>query len=175
MVIPKRVFIYGVCGSGKTTLAKRVSEKTGLPWHSVDDLTWLPNWEEVPVDDQRAKIHAICEAEQWILDTAYSKWLDIPMAHAEQVIALDYPHWVSFLRLVRRTVLRAVDKKPICNGNHENWKLMFSRKSIILWNLHSFRSKQRRIAEMEQAGMNVLRLKSPKQAEQWVQSLEWCA
>ena len=26
-------------GSGKTTLAARLSEATGVPWHSVDDLT----------------------------------------------------------------------------------------------------------------------------------------
>ena len=44
---PGRILIYGVTGSGKTTLAKQIGEITGLPWHSADDeIGWLPNWSE---------------------------------------------------------------------------------------------------------------------------------
>ena len=42
----RRVLIYGVTGSGKTTLAKELSELTSLPWYSVDDMTWEPGWVE---------------------------------------------------------------------------------------------------------------------------------
>ena len=35
----RRVLIYGVTGSGKTTLAEKLSTVTSLPWYSVDDLT----------------------------------------------------------------------------------------------------------------------------------------
>jgi adenylate kinase family enzyme len=38
--VSDRVLIYGVTGSGKTTLAQKVADRTGLPFHSVDDLTW---------------------------------------------------------------------------------------------------------------------------------------
>jgi murein DD-endopeptidase MepM/ murein hydrolase activator NlpD len=34
--------IYGVTGSGKTTLAEQIATRSGLPWYSVDDLTWEP-------------------------------------------------------------------------------------------------------------------------------------
>jgi adenylate kinase family enzyme len=51
--------VYGVTGSGKTTLAAQIAERTGLPWHSVDDLTWEPGWVEVPVQEQRRRIEAI--------------------------------------------------------------------------------------------------------------------
>ncbi|HEV8115086.1 MAG TPA: hypothetical protein VGP53_02525 [Acidimicrobiales bacterium] len=37
-----RLLVYGVTGSGKTTLAERISRTTSLPWHSVDDLMWKP-------------------------------------------------------------------------------------------------------------------------------------
>ena len=46
-----RVLIYGVTGSGKTTLAQQVAVRTGLPFHSVDDLTWQPGWVEVPAEE----------------------------------------------------------------------------------------------------------------------------
>src|SRR5579862_8741666 len=145
----KRILIYGVCGSGKTTLAKRLSESTGIPWHSVDDLTWLPGWTTVPDDDQREKIQEICANPEWILDTAYGKWIDVPLARVELVVGLDYGRWLSFWRLWIRCLHRAIDKAPICNGNVESWRLMFSRESILLWHLKSFAGKRRRISEWQ--------------------------
>ena len=66
MRVPERVLVYGVTGSGKTTLAARLANQTGLPWHSVDDLTWEPGWVEVPSDEQRRRIDAICAGQRWI-------------------------------------------------------------------------------------------------------------
>jgi len=68
----RRILVYGVTGSGKTTLAERISQATGIRWHSVDDLTWEPGWVEVPADEQRRRIEAICAGPEWILDTAYA-------------------------------------------------------------------------------------------------------
>jgi adenylate kinase family enzyme len=69
-----RILVYGVAGSGKTTLARRIGERTGLPWHQVDDLTWEPGWVAVPDEEQRQRIAAICAGERWVLDSAYGKW-----------------------------------------------------------------------------------------------------
>ena len=105
----------------KTTLAARLSGITGLKWHSVDDLTWQPGWVEVPTEQQRSIIHDICQESEWILDSAYSKWLDEPLGRAEPIVALDYRRWVSLQRLVRRTIARLVDGRLICNGNRETF------------------------------------------------------
>ena len=78
--MPTRILVYGVCGSGKTTLARRLLRSgSGLPWHSVDDLTWEPGWVTVPVEEQRKRIQAICDGAEWILDTAYGQWIDVPL------------------------------------------------------------------------------------------------
>jgi hypothetical protein len=87
--------IYGVTGSGKTTLAARISTITGIPWHAVDELTWEPGWVQVPDDEQQRRIEVICAGECWILDTAYARWLDIPLARTELIVALDFPRWFS--------------------------------------------------------------------------------
>lgn len=86
--LPERILIYGVCGSGKTTLARRLADLSGLPWHSVDELTWQPGWIEVPVDEQRHRIEQVCRQDRWILDTAYGKWLDVPLARAQLIVGL---------------------------------------------------------------------------------------
>ena len=169
----KRISIYGVTGSGKTTLAKRVSEATGIPWQSIDDLMWEANWTEVPGAEQRSRVEAITRKPEWILDTMYGKWLDLALPRVELVLGLDYPRWVSFGRLLRRTLSRVVDKHPICNGNTETWRQMLSRDSILVWHFRSFASKRRRLREWEarEEGPRVLRFRSNREVERWLEEL----
>ena len=167
----RRILIYGVTGSGKTSLAARLSKRTGIPWHSVDDLTWQPNWVEVPLDEQVRKITEICGGDEWILDTAYAKWIDIPLARLEVIVALDYPRWVSLWRLLKRTIGRAIDGRPVCNGNRETWRLAFSKNSIIAWHFRSFSRKKNLIAKWIEDGRSVVHLKRPRDTKAWLMVL----
>src|SRR2546423_15488645 len=107
--MPDRILVYGVTGSGKTFLADRISAATGIPWQAVDDLTWEPGWVPVPEDVQRRRIKAICAGDRWVLDTAYGSWLDVPLARADLIVALDFPRWLSLSRLLRRSIARSLD------------------------------------------------------------------
>lgn len=168
----RRILIYGVTGSGKTTFARKLSEATGIPWTEVDSLTWEPNWTEVPADEQIRRIERIVRGEEWILDTAYGKWLEVPLARTELIIGLDFPRWVSLGRLIGRTVARIRDHQPVCNGNIEKLGNAFSRESIILWHFRSFARKRHRIREWERRGSPpVHRFRKPSEAERWLASL----
>jgi adenylate kinase family enzyme len=171
--VSDRILVYGVARSGKTALAERISACTGIPWHSVDDLTWEPGWVPVPDGEQRRRIEAICAGERWVLDTAYSTWLDVPLARAELIVALDFPRWLSLFRVIRRTFACALDGRPICNGNRESFRQIFSRDSIIVWHFRSFSRKRRRIRawEADRPTPEVLRLTSPRQAERWLTAI----
>jgi adenylate kinase family enzyme len=161
----RRIVVYGVTGSGKSTLAAQLAAATGLPWHAVDDLTWRPGWVEVPKDEQRRVIREICAGPAWILDSAYGSWLEIPLSRADLVVALDYPRWLSWQRVVRRTLSRLVRRTPVCNGNYETFRRMLSpRDSIIGWHHKSFARKRERIRRWadDPDGPAVLVLRSPR-------------
>jgi adenylate kinase family enzyme len=171
--VSSRILVYGVTGSGKTTLAARIADKTGLPWHLVDHLTWEPGWESVPNDEQRRRIESICVSERWILDTAYSHWLEVPLGRADLIVALDYPRWLSLSRLVRRSVARAIDHQTVCNGNIETFRNLFSSDSMIVWHFRSFSRKRARIRAWaaDATGPEVVRLRSPRETKRWVAAL----
>ena len=173
MVQARRVLVYGVTGSGKSTLAARISAATGIPWTHVDDLTWQPGWVAVPHEEQRRRFEAICTRDEWVLDTAYSSWLDVPLARAELVVGLDYPRWLSLGRLLRRTGTRIVDRQTICNGNVETLRGALSRDSIIAWHFRTFRSRRRRIETWaaDPDGPHLVRLRSPRETEAWLATL----
>ncbi len=171
--MPSRILVYGVTGAGKSTLARKIAERTGLPWHSVDDLTWDPNWVQVPVEEQRRRIQAICDQDAWILDSAYGTWLDIPLGSVEMIVALDFPRWISLGRLTRRTLVRLVDRRPICNGNRETLRGMFSKDSILVWHFKSFNRKHERIEtwSTQSGGPEVVRFRKPREVDAWLTDL----
>jgi adenylate kinase family enzyme len=172
--VSDRVLIYGVAGSGKTTLARKVAERTGLPFHSVDDLTWEPGWVEVPAEEQRRRIAVICSGDRWIIDSGYSRWIDVVLARTDLIVALDYPRWRSFGRLVRRSLVRAIDRRKICNGNTETFRQMLSRDSILRWHFQSFARKRARMRAWaaDPEGPAVIRLASPAATRRWLAALQ---
>ena len=68
-----------------------------------------------------------------MLDTAYGIWLDVPLARVQLIVAFDFPRWLSLFRLIVRSVTRAIDGEPICNGNRESFRHLLSADSIIVW------------------------------------------
>ncbi|MDO9457282.1 adenylate kinase [Nocardioides sp.] len=169
----QRLMLYGVTGSGKTTAAARISAATGIPWTSVDDLTWKPGWVAVPDDEQRRIFTAICAGERWVLDTAYGSWRDVPLARADLVVGLDYPRWRSLSQLLRRTLRRAATGELACNGNRETWRQLVSRDSILVWHFKSFRRKRARLraAAAAPTGPPVVLVRSRRELDAWIDGL----
>jgi adenylate kinase family enzyme len=145
---------------------------------------WEPGWIQPPVEVQRERMARICEAGQWVIDSAYATWIDIPLESVQLVICLDYPRWISFTRLLRRTFSRTMKRSVVCNGNVETMRRTLSRDSILIWHFKSFARKRARMrswarnvgaqrnpghAQCRDAPLfQVLVFHSPRQARKWL-------
>ena len=92
-------------GAGKTTAARRVGAKLGLPFHEMDALALGPNWSQPPglVDE----VQRITAEPAWIFDSwGYPAVRDIMWQSADTILWLDYPAAVVLPRLIRRSVVR---------------------------------------------------------------------
>jgi adenylate kinase family enzyme len=166
----RRILVYGVTGSGKSTMAGRLAGLTGIPATSVDDITWRPGWVPMPPDEQIARFDELTRAERWILDSAYGTWRGLVLDRADLVVALDYPGWLSLARLLRRTAARLVDGQLVCNGNRETLRNALARDGILAWHVTSFARKRTQMRAWAAAptGPLVIRLRRPAHARRFL-------
>ena len=131
----RNMLIWG--GGGKTTLAKALSKKLGLPFVELDALYWLPDWGERP-DEEFTQIvdETLADLENgWVVDGQYGGHLGpLVLNKADTLIWLRLSGRVIFWRIFRRSIRRARDKRLICGENVESWRnTFFSPKSLPWW------------------------------------------
>jgi adenylate kinase family enzyme len=84
-----RVVILGCGGSGKTTLARQLSERTGAPVICLDAI-WQPHWNEKDVAAFRALLEKAHAGDAWISDGNFAvASFDIRLPRATLVIWLE--------------------------------------------------------------------------------------
>jgi adenylate kinase family enzyme len=170
----RRIVVLGTSGSGKTTLARELARRLGVPHIELDAIHWKPNWTSTPTEEFRAMVEPRVAQAAWTLDGNYARLRDLVWGRADTLIWLDYPMSVTFMRVLRRSVGRAVFSTPLWSGNRESLCLTFcSRDSILLWVIESWRRNRRdypkMLAEQRSAGKRVLRFRTPGQTAKWVE------
>lgn len=170
----RRIAVVGTTGSGKTTLAAAIAGRLGVPHVELDALHWGPNW--TPAEDFRDRTEAALGGDAWVVDGNYSRVRDIVWRRADTVVWLDYALWVILGRLTRRTFRRLIGREVLWNGNVERWRDHFlSRDSLFLWVLQTYRKRRVTYSALfgdpAHAHKRLVRLKSPGEAEVWLEGL----
>lgn len=128
----RRVLVMGCSGSGKTTLARRIAERYGLTWSSLDSVFWKPGWVESTDEEFFPKVEALMEEPRWVIDGTYTRTLHLRLPYADTVIWLDLPRRTCLLSIVRRVMLNYGTVRPeLPEGCAEKWDWEFMR---WIWN-----------------------------------------
>ncbi|MDF2540444.1 MAG: topology modulation protein [Herbinix sp.] len=132
--MPNKIMIIGCCGSGKSTLSKKLHEKTRLPLVHLDREYYKPNWVKPTSDEWKAKVLAICNRDQWIMDGNYISSMETRMQYAEQIIWLDVNRITCLYRAFIRAVLPSKKhRSDMGEGCDERHDLEFYR---FIWDFH---------------------------------------
>ena len=100
----ERIMIIGCGGAGKSTLARQLGEKTGLPVVHLDKLFWKPGWVESSREEIDAKIMAEMAKPQWIMDGNYNRTLAERMRHCDTIIYLDFSRFACLMGVLKRVI-----------------------------------------------------------------------
>ena len=172
----ERVVVVGTSCSGKTTLARQLSQGLGLPHIELDAIHWQSEWRQRPVDEVRRMAGEAAAAERWVMDGNYNAVQDIVWGRATTVVWLNYPFRVVLWRAVFRTTRRVITQEELFSGNREGFRQSFlGRDSIILWAITSHRRVRREYRQILDDGVFphlwVIELRGPTEAEAFLDSL----
>jgi len=166
----RRVLVAGVTGVGKSTLAQRIGELSGIPYIEIDALYHGPDWTALPTFS--TDIDALVATETWVTEWQYRSARDRLAAAADTLVWLDYPVRVSLTRLIRRTVVRRLGKQKLWAGNVEAplWHFFLGRDHILAWALKTRHTYARLVPQLEADAPNlqVVRLRNQSQTDAWV-------
>ena len=99
----QRIVVLGCSGSGKSTLSRKLAEKLGLSYVSMDrEFFWLPGWKLRDRAEIRRMISETAAGERWIMDGNSPGTLDIRLPRAGAVIWLRLSRYLCLYRVVRR-------------------------------------------------------------------------
>lgn len=89
-----KILIFGNSGSGKSSLARQLSEQQGLEHLDLDSLAWLPGDppSRMPVESAQKALNAFDdEAPAWVIEGCYADLIELLMPLASEIIFLDLP------------------------------------------------------------------------------------
>lgn len=87
----KRIIVIGSPGAGKSTFARMLRDKTGLPLFYLDLIWHLPDRTPIARDEFDKKLIEILETDSWIIDGNYGRTIEIRLKYCDTVFLLDYP------------------------------------------------------------------------------------
>lgn len=98
-----KIAIMGYCGAGKSTLARALGERYGVPVLHFDTVHWTRGWVERDQEQARGMVRAFMEHSAWVIDGNYTKFeYQRRLAEADEIILLVLPRLVCFVRAWQR-------------------------------------------------------------------------
>ena len=128
---PLRFHIIGSVGSGKTTLARRLSQDLKIPYYELDNVVWKRS---TPKDIKRTKeerdeiFRGIVNSDSWIIEGVHQGWTEDGFHNSDLIILLDTAYRVRTFRIVQRFLRQRIG---IEKANYEPTLHML--RMMFLW------------------------------------------
>ena len=165
-----RVMIIGCGGAGKSTLARNLGEKTGLPVVHLDQIYWSPgDWQHLEREEFDALLMKELEKPRWILDGNFNRTMELRLERCDTVIYLDFNRITCIAGWLKRVITNWGRTRPDMGPGCNEW--FDPEFAKWLWNFN----KQNRARYLkilgEQKDKNVYILKNRRAVREFLSKI----
>jgi len=168
----KRILIIGNAGSGKTTFAVKLAEKTGLPLVHLDKIYWTGNWEHLTRCEFDNILQSELDKQSWIIDGNFNRTLPHRLKYCDTVFYFDIPTVTCLWGITKRILTSHGKTRADMGGNCPEY---FDRQKVALYrNVMSFKKEHsEKYDNMLKAanGIKVIKFRSRHQAEMFLKTI----
>jgi adenylate kinase family enzyme len=163
----QRVIILGCGGAGKSTLARALAERTGLPVFHLDRAFWKAGWVESSREEFDAAHDVILANDRWIIDGNYTRTIDRRAADADTIVVLDLPTISCMYGILKRALLGYGRTRPdMADGCPEKLDWEFTK---WVWRFRrDTRPQQMAAIEAARGTKTLYLLKSRRDVRRWL-------
>lgn len=164
-----RILVIGSNGAGKSTFARRLAEKTGLPLIHLDQIHWRGHWERRPAEEFEAIVLSEVQKSSWIIDGNNIKSLYQRLPFADTVFWFEFSPMACFFNIVKRVRTYHGNVRPdMPDQCVENLSFKFFRYA---WKFN--RVNRERIISLlaENPHLTVLRFKNQLQVNKYLENI----
>ena len=129
----KRVMIFGLPGSGKSTCASQLGRLLDLPVEHLDRSFFLENWKERDHDEFLQIQKEMVAKDAWIIDGNALRSLEMRFCRADVVLYFHLNRVLCLWRLLKRLVRKDSHIADRAEGCSERVSWRFIR---YLWGFH---------------------------------------
>lgn len=87
----RKIIVIGCPGAGKSTFARKLSAKTGLPLYYLDMIWHLPDRTTLSREEFANRLEQIAAQDEWIIDGNYLHTMPFRLKHCDTVFHFDLP------------------------------------------------------------------------------------
>ena len=163
----ERIILIGCGGAGKSTMARALGEKTGLPVVHLDQIFWRDNWQSIPKEEFDRLLRLELEKPRWIIDGDYGRTLPLRLQYCDTVIFLDYPRLECLLGVIKRILTSYGRSRPdMAPGCRErlDWEFL-----TWVWNWRKNKRQNILDALANAKGVRIIILKNRKEGRKFLE------
>lgn len=124
-----KIYIVGSVSSGKSTLAKKLSEVLHIPYKSLDEVVHIPdksNHRKRQATERDNLFYSIIQQKDWIIEDVGRPCFEEGFKKADTIILLEISIKIRNYRIIKRWIKQRLGiEKCTYNPRYEMLKCMF--------------------------------------------------
>ncbi len=100
----KKIIVYGLTASGKTTLANKISKILKIKVYCTDDFAYKKKWALKATEEEfKKKLKKVLKNKKWIIEGVHVRWLEDAIKKADLIVFTNPPKRIMASRALKRS------------------------------------------------------------------------